>query len=241
MAKFKKIIPALCMLLVSTIMLTGTTFAWFSMNDNVKATGMQVTAKTNSLYLVISDNSTIDTTDGKEFAPTKTGGIGDSYSVYPSAKATSTQKPDGINDGEWYYASSKSATEAGAVGSTNFNGATKIEDADKGNYHITYSFYIGLVATSEVLTNGKLTISNTSAAAFTEGVKAIVTINSTEYVFTSTTTSFVINTFSLTPGVAVKVDVLLYVDGIDASVKTETTTEIKGALDLNFKIDTVGA
>ena len=53
MKKFKKLIPAFCMLLVSAILLGSSTYAWFSMNKTVTATGMQVTAKSNSSYLLI--------------------------------------------------------------------------------------------------------------------------------------------------------------------------------------------
>ena len=43
--KVKKLIPALCMLLVSAILLGSSTYAWFSMNTQVTATGMQVKAQ----------------------------------------------------------------------------------------------------------------------------------------------------------------------------------------------------
>lgn len=42
--KMKKLIPALAMLLVSAILLGTSTYAWFSMNTQVTATGMQVKA-----------------------------------------------------------------------------------------------------------------------------------------------------------------------------------------------------
>ena len=51
MKKLKKLIPAFCMLLVSVAMLGTSTFAWFSMNKEVKATGMQITAKSDSISL----------------------------------------------------------------------------------------------------------------------------------------------------------------------------------------------
>ena len=55
MKKLKKLIPAFCMLLVSVAMLGTSTFAWFSMNKEVKATGMQITAKSDSVYLLIME------------------------------------------------------------------------------------------------------------------------------------------------------------------------------------------
>lgn len=52
MKKFRKLIPALCMLLISAMLMGTSTYAWFSMNDTVTATGMQVTASTNAnLYI----------------------------------------------------------------------------------------------------------------------------------------------------------------------------------------------
>ena len=53
MKKFKKLIPALCMLLVSAVMLGSTTFAWFSMNSTVTATGMSIQANVpTNLYIL---------------------------------------------------------------------------------------------------------------------------------------------------------------------------------------------
>ena len=53
MKKMRRMIPALCMLLVSAIMLTTASYAWFTMNEQVTATGMQVQAKASG-SLVIS-------------------------------------------------------------------------------------------------------------------------------------------------------------------------------------------
>ena len=52
----KKLIPALCMLLVAAALLGTSTFAWFSMNTEVEATGMSVKA-TASKNLLISDSA----------------------------------------------------------------------------------------------------------------------------------------------------------------------------------------
>ena len=49
----KKLLPALGMLALSTCMMVTSTFAWFSMNEKVTATGMQVTAQGNQVYLQI--------------------------------------------------------------------------------------------------------------------------------------------------------------------------------------------
>lgn len=63
MKKFRKLFPAFAMLLVSATVLASTTFAWFSMNNKVTATGMEVTAKANTQYLIVGQ--TVDGTTGK--------------------------------------------------------------------------------------------------------------------------------------------------------------------------------
>ena len=52
MKAMRKILPALCMLLVSAVLLGSTTYAWFSANTTVEATGMQLTAESaTSLFI----------------------------------------------------------------------------------------------------------------------------------------------------------------------------------------------
>ena len=56
--KAKKLIPALSMLLVSAVLLGTSTYAWFSMNTTVTATGMTIKAVSDDTYLLISDTAT---------------------------------------------------------------------------------------------------------------------------------------------------------------------------------------
>ena len=55
----KKLLPALGMLALSACMMVTSTFAWFSMNEKVTATGMSVTAEGNQVYLqIVNPNAT---------------------------------------------------------------------------------------------------------------------------------------------------------------------------------------
>lgn len=62
MKKFRKLIPALCMLLVSALFVGTSTYAWFSMNKEVSAANMQIKATSDQPYLLISEteNGTFD-------------------------------------------------------------------------------------------------------------------------------------------------------------------------------------
>lgn len=52
MKKFRKLIPALCMLLVSALFVGTSTYAWFSMNKAVSAANMQIKAQVNTQLMI---------------------------------------------------------------------------------------------------------------------------------------------------------------------------------------------
>ena len=58
MKKFRKLLPALSMLLISALLMGSSTFAWFSMNTTVSATGMKATAAAPSSLLISVTSST---------------------------------------------------------------------------------------------------------------------------------------------------------------------------------------
>ena len=97
----KKLFPAIGMLLLSACMLVTSTFAWFSMNTDVSATNMQVTAKGDQVYLQIV-SATTNFEDGK--AQTKV------------ENATNDTKYIPTN----VYASMEGNTPSGFVGSSTF-------------------------------------------------------------------------------------------------------------------------
>lgn len=149
MKKFKKLIPAFCAMLVSAAMLGTSTYAWFSVNKEVTATDMSVTAVADTQYFLISTN---DDFSGKNLSTVLTTaqmtqkGINDKAEVYPAAYGTVTGK---ITDPSWYTAN------VDTVG-TNIVKATKIEaPAGEGKkvyqnnqYFVGYSFYVGLAENS---------------------------------------------------------------------------------------------
>ena len=85
MKKFRKLLPALSMLLISALLMGSSTFAWFSMNTTVSATGMKVQA-TTSKNLVISTDKTLKNNENTSISsvqanplylrPVSTGSVG---------------------------------------------------------------------------------------------------------------------------------------------------------------------
>lgn len=107
----KKLIPALGMLVLSACMLVTSTFAWFSMNDEVTASGMTVKAVGEQIYLQI-------VTGDKDFAK-------NSAQTSATASASGDLKPISVF---------KSCSEAGAVvpfeNGKNIAWATNVSDND---------------------------------------------------------------------------------------------------------------
>ena len=58
MKKMRKLLPAIAMLLVSAVMMSTASFAWFTMNSEVQATGMQVTAIAPASLWIKNDDDT---------------------------------------------------------------------------------------------------------------------------------------------------------------------------------------
>ena len=71
MKKFKKLIPALALLLVSAVLMSTASYAWFSMNNKVTVTGMEVTTKVSSNLLIAPANDEAQFTT--KLAQTRTG------------------------------------------------------------------------------------------------------------------------------------------------------------------------
>jgi len=98
----KKLASAVAMLMVSTVMLSSATYAWFTMNKEVSVTNMQVKAKADQGLLIneIADYS--DSHWDEEATTNQEAGI--------QLHATSTAETN-----SWFYAYSKKSNDAAAA------------------------------------------------------------------------------------------------------------------------------
>lgn len=96
----RKLVPAFAMLLVAAVMMSTASFAWFSMNTQVKATGMSVTAKTPASLEISADQ------------------LHWSYSVTPTSASATELEPityyDSATEGKdgWYVPAANNAIQA---------------------------------------------------------------------------------------------------------------------------------
>ncbi len=79
----KKLIPAMCLLLVSAVLMGTSTFAWFTMNTTVTASGMKVNA-------VVPKSLVISTEEGGTYSAAVNLGLETVQSLYPVSTVDTT-------------------------------------------------------------------------------------------------------------------------------------------------------
>ncbi len=115
MKKTRKLIPALAMLLLSAVMLSTASFAWFSMNTSVELDPVIITAVSNAPGLTV-DLTMAENTSLFPMAPVDTGELKD---IANGGNAITTAKLETATN--WYY---KFATGAGTY-TQNYNPSTE--------------------------------------------------------------------------------------------------------------------
>lgn len=184
MKAMKKLVPAFCLLLISAVLMGTSTYAWFSMNTSVSATGMKVKA-TVPRSLSISNNSTgtygtsasaLKNTDVVELSPASTADTTNWFA--PIKNATGIDATDGTYADTTIFQQLKLDT-TGLIKSNNEN-----DDSDYGRYD---SFYVK--ATEKGL-NGlyikNITVNNNTPNAITKALRVAVKCGDKVLYFTVT-------------------------------------------------------
>ncbi len=248
MKKLKKLIPAFCMLLVSVAMLGTSTFAWFSMNKEVKATGMQITAKSDSVYLLIMEGEKtapeVQTNNSASAAATNPKNTAMLPAAHETiAKTEDAEAKEANTYSNWYYQTAAKPTESTAETPT---AKTKLTTTSFSQYVLEYTYTITLAKGS--LEQGKLTAtakitaqdSATGTDKTIEPVKVLVTTTqkAAEFTTTNMTTAQDLYAGSITDTTAIVVKVYIYLDGTNEKVYTNNITNLDGAkIDLTFNVD----
>lgn len=248
MTKFKKIIPALCMLLISAVLMGTSTYAWFSMNTTVKATGMQVTADSNSSYLLIGNVETVETIQTKKYteltgdhaaAYVTTGN--DNKKVYPAMYGDgSTLGSITTEAGKWYTANNKNIDSA----TDGIENAQEIQASVKNTYVLEYNMWLTLTKGSPDVTNKAIKVTFTRGESVDSAISAVVVIGTeSAMVFDHSKASGADSTTAqkvvLTDKAVVKVSVYVYIDGNSENVNTahlNAGNALTGTINLQFDL-----
>lgn len=162
----KKLIPALCMLLVAAALLGTSTYAWFSMNETVTANSMSVKAATQA-GIVISNAA------------------GGAYSATAEAadKSVKSLTPGSTADlSTWYTSTSNDPAKA--------NTGVAYTTATENTNYVKYSFFIRSSA-AEALAVESLDVTSVTVTSATQQLsKALrvgVKIGTTTYIYAPVT------------------------------------------------------
>lgn len=249
MKKFKKLIPAFCMLLVSAVMLGTSTFAWFSMNTQVNATGLNVSAKSNAAYLLINNedkSGSLATSLTDTAAAKKVSSNNDVYPVTYIKTVSDTSKigevmikdKAGDNWTTWQTKNWFTATN-GNSGNANddVQTITPIEIATATDYRLEYNVWLTLSKDSENISK-KVKVTATSSSD--DSVKAFVKIegDSADLAVGHNGNATTAANVSLKATTTVKVTIYVYIDGESTNVNSNyfNASGITGNLSLTFDL-----
>lgn len=247
----RKILPALAMLLVSAIMLTTASFAWFAMNDEVTAQGMTVNVKTDTVYLLISKDKTTATdiqTEGLTVADKED----DTYTeLYPVAHENGEDDPSKNFEAKadskytkWYTGKGTSTSD----GTLKDGSKSSVSEAEFAEHVLKYNFYVTLAKGSDAATN--LRVSEFSMAVGTSGksdispVRVIVAADVAgdagewqefSYADNGTVAGGTVLATNLSDTTVVALTVYIYYDGNAANVTTDKFDTLSDA-QISFKL-----
>ncbi len=240
----KKIIPALTLLLISAVIMSTASFAWFSMNTQVTANGMSVTAVSDAPNLVIAEGTV---TDLSSATPAVNATLAD-VKLYPVAPVESWSYENVEKATSWGYAYSTNANDAATsaelISLTGEDGSfIKSDNNFEGKAYLAkYTFTIGLKPAADNTSGTPATVSNLKLTSITitenKGIVAIV--NGTSYSQTNASANQQIAA-SISSTQPASVTVYVYINGKDANVKTQNLAQLTGDISLTFNVDNPGA
>lgn len=234
----KKLIPAICMTLIAAVMLASSTFAWFSMNKNVSADGMQVTAKSESVYLLISNTkTTASEIQALSPASTKVGLGVTNAELFPSAHKAVKNTTEAATESNWFY---KIADDPGASTSTKEENA--LNEGNFAQYVVHKTVYITVAKGSNPAKNLKVSAAITAKDSKTiTPVTVLVTTatdNAMAELHSEALSSETVLADSISDTQVVAVDIFIYYNGEDSAVNTNNKANLDGAtIELTFKVD----
>ena len=251
----RKVIPALVMLLVSAIMLSTASYAWFASNSTVAADNMHVKVKSNTQFLEISKTSDGTFTPSVDYDAVDLAGEGTKLVTQVTGKVGAAI------DINWYIGSSSSESEKGTT-DTSSAIATWSDDAKplSTDYALINEMYVraseksdlgftNLVFDNVTVAAADGSINNTLVNALRVLVVATSTDNNTiigtglwaysgteTYLSTSDATSILPE---IALGKTYKLTVYVYFDGEDASAITDNTVGLEELIvSVSFKATT---
>lgn len=228
MKKTRKLIPALAMLLISAVMMSTASFAWFSMNEEVTATGMNITAESDNVWLAINGGTSFDPTGTK--TEYENSALVNLYPVAPAVALTATNVKEATS---WHFAYSKDVDSAAKDPDRDYK---VVAAEDFGKYVASEKFYIGLSNISAVDSVEDLKLKSVTLPADT-GISVVVVCGDKIVHLTDSSASVNEVIADTVDDSGVEVTVYYYINGENDNVKTSNIANLHGQVELLFGIN----
>ena len=254
----KKLIPAIGMLLLSACMLVTSTFAWFSMNTEVSATNMTITAKGDQVYLQIvradqpfvagSAQTTVEAVDntGNVYVPTNVYNGIDADGKVTAFNGTASSLV-------WVTATSNDPAFSANKDNTGIEKYTKVETSALSKYVYQTDYKLRLDPDAGNVAGGKLKVTGVAfeGTAPTDALASCVSVlivceteailykQATAGTFTPAAGSKATLTTVGFPagGVNKTVSVYVFFDGDNANCTTKNVKDTPYTVSVTFNVD----
>lgn len=224
------------MVLVASIALGSSTYAWFASNTQVTANGMQVTAQSTQAFLLISnaksDAAEIQTENKTSVELTVTA---DEAKLMPAAHEAITKAAEAaVDQNKWYTGFSADPTQV------NMNTATKTTLSAFNGYVIHKQVWVTVAKNSTPVKDLSVsaTIGNKTTGTITQAKVLVASSEAAAELSSATptsTTKLTGPTTTITETTVVALDIYIYIDGNDSAVFTNNFNSLDTAtISLSF-------
>ena len=256
----RKLFSAIAMLAMSAVMLSTSTYAWFSMNKDVTVTSMQLSAKSNDTYLLVNTTGTAATgSDTEALTVTDAQAM-----LFPASPALDATEAGYLTTSGKIVGTDAAITTAGVVvdntakagtvtnwftayalapGAATIDATTARQLSSFDNYVIHRTCYLTVTTGSNPANNLYVTPTITQKTGGTDvsAVKVIVCTDDGGFAVldsSSGKTNIAGTNTDITSSVARQVDIYIYYDGDETPVYTNNMANLKGAdISLLFDVD----
>lgn len=220
----KQLMAAIAMVVVAAVALSSSTYAWFANSNTVNATGMSVTAKSDSSYLLIKAGSA--TVDQIQTAKKTTDvATNPSGALLPTAHKTFSNIAGADSYNNWYY---KYASSPDASAAAEDATEQTITEEELNKYVLINEFNICTATGSNAMQNLKIKDLDVTTSG-DSAVKVIIASESSmvELGVGENQSDDTILATNVDDNSVVKIKIYIYWDGDDADVYTNGIADLK--------------
>ena len=244
----KQLAAAIAMLLVAVVALGSASYAWFVSNNTVTATTTNISAQSNSAYLVIDNAAAGSTKTTSTSAATASETFSPDTKLYPAQwknnfdSAGKKSGDEGFTSVVYQFESAYASAKDAATEKSGTRFAVGNPDTAAGkDYTLANTFYIGTGTYDGTFTNLKVTgvtVNNNTSSQLEDAMRVLVTCGEEWTVWskagresgshqTSSSADGIIKESGITKGTDATVKVYVYYDGADSKVFTTNLENLK--------------